>query len=61
MEVVEELHNMSQRNLIRAKIVVLTSSSDPRDLDKMIKFGVKQYLTKPVTEEKILPLARDVT
>jgi CheY-like chemotaxis protein len=60
-EVVEELHNIGQSNLIRAKIVVLTSSSAPRDMEKMAKFGVKQYLTKPVTEEKILPLAKSVT
>jgi CheY-like chemotaxis protein len=60
-EVVEELHNIGQSNLIHAKIVVLTSSSEPRDMEKMAKFGVNQYLTKPVTEEKILPLAKSVT
>jgi CheY-like chemotaxis protein len=53
LEVVEELYKIGQSNLIQAKVVVLTASSQLRDMDKMIQFGVKQYIEKPITEEKI--------
>jgi CheY-like chemotaxis protein len=53
LEVVEELYKIGQSNLIQAKVVVLTASSQLRDMDKMIQFGVKKYIEKPITEEKI--------
>jgi CheY-like chemotaxis protein len=58
-EVLDELQSIGQSNLIQAKIVVLTSSESPRDKAKMLSFGVKKFLTKPLTEDKILPLIID--
>lgn len=55
-EVLNELHQIGQTNLIQAKVVVLTTSSNPHDIKKMKSFGIKDYLEKPVSEDKILPL-----
>lgn len=35
------------------KIIALTSSHDPQHMEKMKKFGVTQYMTKPLEETKI--------
>jgi CheY-like chemotaxis protein len=56
-EVAEELQTIMQSNLIQAKIVILSSSSNPRDMEKMASFGVKQYLEKPIREDEILALS----
>jgi CheY-like chemotaxis protein len=43
--------NYSEKEKI--KIVVVTSSSDTSDMDRVKALGVKYYLNKPITEEKI--------
>lgn len=35
------------------KIIALTSSHDPRDMERMKQYGVMQYMTKPLEESKI--------
>lgn len=59
LEVVQELDKIGQSNLIQAKIVILTTSSNPRDKEQLIHFNVKDYLEKPVSESKILSLIGD--
>jgi CheY-like chemotaxis protein len=34
-------------------IIALTSSQDPRDMERMKEFGVTKYMTKPLEEGKI--------
>lgn len=34
-------------------IIALTSSHDPRDMERMKQFGVIKYMTKPLEEAKI--------
>jgi CheY-like chemotaxis protein len=38
------------------KIVILTSSSEPRDIQKVKSLGVYTYLTKPLTEDTLRKL-----
>ncbi|MDX2285199.1 MAG: response regulator [Bacteroidia bacterium] len=40
----------------QVKIVMLTSSSNPRDLDAARHYGVHGFLNKPLTREKIMDL-----
>jgi CheY-like chemotaxis protein len=55
-EVLNELTKIKQTNLILVKVVVLTASSHPDDIEKIKILGIKDYLEKPVTEDKILLL-----
>jgi CheY-like chemotaxis protein len=55
-ELLNELKKIGQENIIQAKVVVLTTSSHPKDIEKMRSLGVKDYLEKPVREDKILTL-----
>ena len=57
-EVLNQLRQIGQTNLIEAKVIVLTTSSNPNDVEKMKAFGVKDYLQKPVTEDKIISLIK---
>lgn len=50
----DALQQLGQHNIIHTLIVVLTSSSYPKDQQKMLTYGVRGYLTKPITEEKIM-------
>jgi CheY-like chemotaxis protein len=52
----DALKLLGQKHLIRKVVVVLTSSSNPRDLEQMLAFGVRGFITKPITEEKIMQL-----
>jgi CheY-like chemotaxis protein len=35
------------------KIIVVTSSQDPKDISRAKELGIKQYLTKPLMEETL--------
>jgi CheY-like chemotaxis protein len=52
-EVLNALAKIKQTNLVLAKVVVLTASSHPDDIEEMKSLGVKHYLEKPVTEDNI--------
>jgi CheY-like chemotaxis protein len=53
-EFLQALKDMGAESLIHFKVVVLSSSIDARDREKAKAFGVKGYLEKPLTIEKIL-------
>jgi CheY-like chemotaxis protein len=55
-EVIDRLKQIGRGRLVEKNIIVLTSSSNPRDKDKMLGYKVKGYIEKPITEEKLLPL-----
>ena len=35
------------------KIIIVTSSSNPKDIDRAMKLGATQYLTKPLQEDTL--------
>lgn len=45
--------SLEKRNM---KIVVLSSSNNPIDMDRAKKLGATQYLTKPMTTEMLKPI-----
>jgi CheY-like chemotaxis protein len=55
-EFLDALQEVGQHNILQAVIVVLTSSSNPKDQQKMLSYGVKGYITKPLTEQDIIDL-----
>jgi CheY-like chemotaxis protein len=57
VELIHALRTIGQTNLMQAKLVVLTTSSNPRDIEQMKALGIVYYLEKPISEEEILLLA----
>lgn len=53
-EFLHEYENFFSEDKRKPKIVVLTTSSSPNDIKRIFKFSsVSDYLTKPLTEEKL--------
>jgi CheY-like chemotaxis protein len=48
----------SQEDLRRLPVVVLTSSKEPRDINRAYELGANSYLVKPVSFEALLDLVR---
>jgi CheY-like chemotaxis protein len=38
----------------QVKIIVVTSSQDPADIERVKAFGISEYLTKPISERDLL-------
>jgi AmiR/NasT family two-component response regulator len=38
----------------KLNIIVLTASNNPKDEQKLKELGIQGYLTKPLTEEKLM-------
>ena len=53
LEVLEELQKIGGETLIHMLVVMLTSSVAPKDVEAATRLGVKAYLDKPLTEEKV--------
>jgi CheY-like chemotaxis protein len=49
----EAFKRLSLPRMDRIKIVIVSSSQDPRDIEKARELGVVHYLSKPLTEEKL--------
>jgi CheY-like chemotaxis protein len=47
----KELSFINNKNI---QIIVLTTSSSPRDIEKMKTLGVKDFINKPLTSEKLM-------
>jgi len=56
IEFMESFNEINFNSNSRTKIVVVTASENPNDKEKLEKLGVQAYLTKPLTEEKLLKL-----
>lgn len=56
-EFIERLNNLPQEKTGHFRVFMLSSSQDPRDLQKSRELGVKNYISKPLSEEKIKQLA----
>ncbi len=39
-----------------SKVVILTSSNNPRDIEMAHKFGINTFINKPLTDDKILQI-----
>jgi CheY-like chemotaxis protein len=40
-------------NLESTQVIILTTSTSPKDIEKMSSEGINNYLNKPLTEEKL--------
>ena len=49
----EALQKLGQSHLIKTVVVVLTSSLHTQDQERIAAFGVRAYLSKPLTVEKV--------
>lgn len=49
----EAFKRLSLPKMDRIKIVIVSSSQDPRDIQRARELGVEHYLSKPLTEEKL--------
>lgn len=56
LEVLEELLKIGGENLTHTHVVMLTSSIAPKDVEAATRLGVRAYLDKPLTEEKVYAL-----
>lgn len=43
------LRTLRERDCLKAPVIVMTSSNDPRDLEECRRLNVTQYVSKPVT------------
>lgn len=59
LEVLEELQKFGGETLLRTSVVMLTSSVAPKDVEAATRLGVKAYLDKPLTEEKVHALFQE--
>ncbi len=51
LEFLGRLKTLEQSNLIHATVTIVTSSNHKQDREEAARYGVKEYLIKPVTEE----------
>lgn len=59
-EFISTFNELQFQNKNQVTIAVLTTSSNPKDRDKMERLGVKNYLSKPLTEIKIREFFRSI-
>lgn len=55
-EFLEEFARIDLPNKNAITIVVLTSSADPRDLDRTKELGIRYYYNKPLSRDEIKKL-----
>jgi CheY-like chemotaxis protein len=53
LELLLRLKALGQDNLMASAVTVVTSSNYSKDMEKAAALGVKAYLLKPITEEKL--------
>lgn len=49
----EAMHKLDLPGMERVNIVVITSSVNPKDMERVYALGIKNYLIKPITLEKL--------
>jgi CheY-like chemotaxis protein len=50
---IEAFQKLSANVKQNVKIIIVTSSEDPRDMERARAFGIKEFLTKPVSEQQL--------
>ncbi len=56
-QLLEELRRKDIKSVEQSKIILLTSSSNPRDVEEAKKYPIHAYLNKPLTYEKMKELS----
>ena len=56
-EFIQRVNKLPHEKTSHFRIFMLSSSQDPRDLQKSRDLGVKNYISKPLSEEKLKQLA----
>jgi CheY-like chemotaxis protein len=54
----EALKDMNWQAVIRSKVIMLSSSTDEQDYKKAAAYGVRGFIVKPLTKEKLLSFLR---
>jgi CheY-like chemotaxis protein len=49
----EAFERLKMPNKEKITVIIVTSSNDPRDIERAKQMGITQYLTKPLSEEKL--------
>lgn len=52
-EFLEQFQKLDLKNKDKAKMVVLTTSNNPKDIEKLQEYGVENLINKPLTKEKL--------
>jgi CheY-like chemotaxis protein len=55
----EAIKKLNLPGLDRVKIIVITSSQNPRDIERVKQLGIKHYLTKPISPDALLAAIMD--
>ena len=50
---IEAFQRLQVNGKHNVRIVIVSSSQDPKDIERAKAFGIKDYLTKPVTEQQL--------
>jgi YesN/AraC family two-component response regulator len=50
---IEAFQRLNINDKYNVRIVIVSSSQDPKDIERAKAFGIKDYLTKPVTEQQL--------
>jgi CheY-like chemotaxis protein len=58
-EFLEAFRKLPIPNKESIKIIIVTSSSDPNDMRKAKTMGISHYLTKPISEEKLMTILQE--
>lgn len=58
-EFLNEFKNLDLGNKNEVKIIVLTTSTNPGDMQKLKEYSIKGFMNKPLTEKKILELIKE--
>jgi len=59
IEFLKEFNTLNLPNKENINIIMLSTSSNENDIRQIEKFKVREFLTKPLTEEKILKVLQD--
>jgi CheY-like chemotaxis protein len=60
LEFINQFSNSSIKDKLHCKIVMLTTSTNPKDLEALDKKGIKHIINKPLTSEKFVKVLLDI-
>lgn len=52
-EFLDQFHKLQLKDQEKTKVVALTTSNNPKDIQKLQDYGVKDLINKPLTKEKL--------
>jgi CheY-like chemotaxis protein len=56
----EVFKNLNVPGIKKVKIVIVTSSENPQDIQQAKSLGIEHYLTKPVSEDDLLEIFQEI-